>query len=98
MPGMAFVPSEGTLYGTSGQTDSLYTINTTTGVATLIGALDTNTSFNGLAYEAATDSLYMSDSVSDHLFLVNRVTGAATTIGSGFGFFSVNGLAGVNME
>ncbi|MEM9159084.1 MAG: hypothetical protein AAGB46_08545 [Verrucomicrobiota bacterium] len=34
MPGLAYKPSTSSLYGASGQTDILYTINTNTGTAT----------------------------------------------------------------
>ncbi|NNC86878.1 MAG: DUF4394 domain-containing protein [Akkermansiaceae bacterium] len=67
VPGLAYLPATSTLYGVSGQTDSLYTINTATGAATLVGSLGINTSFNGLAYHADTGELYLADTVSESL-------------------------------
>jgi hypothetical protein len=80
--------SNGVLYGSGN--DALYTINTATGVATLVG------SNGGLYYSAgdlafaSDDSLYMTTTVND-LVQVNPLTGAATLIGA-IGFPDVYGI------
>jgi hypothetical protein len=80
--------SNGVLYG-SGE-DNLYTIDTSTGVATLVGS-------NGGLYQSAgdiafapDDSLYMTTD-SNQLVKLNTATGAATLVGA-IGFFNVYGI------
>ena len=95
IPGLAFDPTTENLYGVSGQTNSIYTINTSTGETILLGELGINTSFCGLAYDAASGGLYLSDPSSDSLYSINRNDGSATLIGR-LGFSQVNGLAAKN--
>jgi len=43
MPSLAHDPATATLYGVSGQTDSLYTINTAAGATTQVGSISIDT-------------------------------------------------------
>ena len=95
IPGLAFDPTTESLYGVSGQTNSLYIINTSTGETNLLGELGINTSFCGLAYDAASGELYLSDPSSDSLYSINRNDGSATLIGR-LRLPQVNGLAAKN--
>jgi hypothetical protein len=92
--------SDGTLYGAGGAPgcgppphvtacNSLYTINTTTGAATLVGTGVYNSSgdlesIGGLYLSSAT-------STTDQLFTVDAITGAGTLVGD-IGFAQVYGL------
>lgn len=86
----AAVPSAnaGVLYGVTGAgggPSSLYTINTTTGAATLVGATGA-THITGLDFDPTSGILY---GVADSGFLgtpmlvtIDKSTGAATTVGA----------------
>ena len=87
--GLAY--SGSTLYLVDTGTDSLYTVNTTTGEATLVGSLGTGDPW-GLADISGT--LYLVDDGTDSLYTVNTTTGAATLVGSlGIGSRLPRGLA-----
>lgn len=83
----------GTLYNYSGSLGSagLYSINTATGAATLIGA---NTQYaDGFAINSAGQA-FASDGVNNNLYSVNLSTGAATFVGAfGVSLFAQTGLA-----
>jgi PEP-CTERM motif-containing protein len=88
--GLAFNPLNGTLYGvtvrdsTAGNTvsASLVTINTTTGVATVVGSLGSNQAIGDISF-AANGTLYGWEARSPFsLATINLTTGAATTVGS----------------
>jgi hypothetical protein len=83
--GFAFSPT-GILYGHNRATASLYTIDTTTGAATLVGA--TGIAAEDLTFDAAGTSLYATAGGS--LYSLNPLTGAAALVGS-LGF-SLDGL------
>jgi DNA-binding beta-propeller fold protein YncE len=73
------------MYATSSSTDSFYSVNLDTGVATLIGVLGgtpASTNPNGLAYCPADGQIYMADNSTDTLYTINPDTGAATAVGS----------------
>ena len=91
MHGIEWDSSTGTLYG--GSTGNLYTINTTTGLATLVG-LSGLVSFLNLVHDTSTNTLYATNSNTDSFYSVDRTTGAMTLIGP-LGPFSTNpnGLA-----
>ncbi|MFZ1060773.1 MAG: hypothetical protein WAP47_16440 [Candidatus Rokuibacteriota bacterium] len=92
--GMGYDDLHGILYATSGGDSSLYTVDVTTGGATLIGALGIDAGTIGLDYDEASQILYANDGqVSDSLYTVNVTTGAATLVGSNGGEFEINGLA-----
>jgi hypothetical protein len=76
--GIAYDPA-GTLYGCSG-TD-LYTIDTATGVATLVGAMgNTGATMIGIACDGD-GNMYGVDIVDDNLYSIDTSTGVATLIG-----------------
>ena len=96
--GLGYDPQNDVLYGTDTITDDLYSINYSTGNATLIGGLGA-TLMHGLAYDVSTAKLYGSGyDVSDGLYEINVSTGSAALIGD-IGFFhpdhlnTVGGLA-----
>jgi len=90
--------SSGVLYGATGGAGSLYTIDPTTGIATLVhafvGASNASLTYgvNGLAFQPGTGILYGttspdSPSSGDSLVTINPATGQVTVIGpSGTGF------------
>jgi len=90
--------SSGVLYGATGGAGSLYTIDPTTGVATLVhafvGASNASLTYgvNGLAFQPGTGTLYGTTSPDspnsgDSLVTINPTTGQVTVIGpSGTGF------------
>jgi hypothetical protein len=83
--GLAFHPTTGVLFGVSSTlTDTLLTIDTTTGVATAIAPLGSaGRDVSGLAFNAS-GTLYgaaFRDNNADNLVTINTTTGAAFTIG-----------------
>ncbi len=72
-----------TMYMVQGFAGSgLYTVNTTTGAATLVGSHGFNNMF-GLTYDPTTDTLYGSQSTTGTGFYnINKSTGGATFIGN----------------
>lgn len=70
-----------TMYATNSNTDSLYTINRATGVATLVGPLVNSTNPNGLAYNPDNGLMYMIDNSTDNFYSLNLATGEANLIG-----------------
>lgn len=95
--GMTFLP-DGTLLGycPSWTGDCfLYSIDTSTAVATEIGEITDSTFslFGGLAYDPETDTLYLSMAVE--LWTVDPTTGVGTLVGphDGIGGDLINGLA-----
>lgn len=87
MTDIAFSPT-GTLYGIS--FNSLYTINTTTAAATLIGGLGL-TGANALVF-GSDGTLYTAAFNTTNLYTVSTLTGAAISIGN-IGFNSAGDLA-----
>jgi hypothetical protein len=91
---LTFSPT-GVLYAAG--SDTLYTVNTTTGVATAVG---NGTAGGGTAYTSSGDLeflggvLYLTSTSggNDELYKINPTTGQATEIGS-LGFTHVYGLA-----
>ena len=78
--GLAFDALNSILYGVGN--GDLYTIDVTTGAATLIGA--TGLAFGadaGLAYDPDTATLFLNGGSFDALYTVNTATGLATLIG-----------------
>lgn len=89
--GMAYDDTNGILYATGA--GGLYTVDVTTGTATLIGSMGISTGNIGLDYDEIAGVLYANDgSVSMSLYSVNTGTGAATLVGTN-GFRLINGLA-----
>ena len=88
---LAYDSSTDILFGISTQDDSLYTVNRTSGLATLVGAVGFNIVY-GIEYDSSTDTLYGADASSDQLITINRTTGASSAIGS-FGLSGRSDLA-----
>jgi hypothetical protein len=79
--GMAVDPTTGILYASAfGAVNNLYTINPTTGAATLIGQITNADLVIGIAINAA-GQMYGLD-LGDYLISINKATGAGTVIGS----------------
>jgi len=98
--GMAFDNNNDILYATGPDSlspISLYTVDTTTGTATLIGSTGISSYLIGLEYDETNAILYMladldnSGSGFSNLYSLNTATGAATLIGS----TGVSGLDGI---
>lgn len=85
---IAFDPS-GNLYGMD--FTSLYSINQTTGAATLIGA-DSISGGNALTF-ASDGTLYGAGNASTSLYTINPSTGASTAVGGSIGTNSAGDLA-----
>jgi hypothetical protein len=92
------------LYATGGgspELSALYTIDTTTGVATRVQQFaGIHIYAGGLAYDAATDTMYAtgaldSDTGTTRLFIINRFTGAVTVFA---GMNPTNNLSGYGMS
>lgn len=79
--GLGYANATQTLYMIGGRSnDALYTVNTTTGAATLVGIHGVNDLF-GLEFDNSTNRLFASDAAG-RLYELNTATGAATLIGS----------------
>lgn len=78
-PGLAYNPNTNTLYGTDQQ--NLYTVNMTTGAATLVGSHGVANGITGLTFNSAYTVMY-SIGFDGNLYSVNPATGAATSIGA----------------
>jgi hypothetical protein len=92
--GLTYDSNHNILYGTSH--NDLYTINTTTGAATLVGATGFTNDEEGIAYDNATNTLYLNTATdpnhtlvnNDSLYTLNTSTGAATLVGPNAAVFS----------
>lgn len=73
--------------------DALFTINTTTAVATRIGPLgpDLGAFTGGMEFDAVSNTLLLIDGITGDLLSVNPATGTATPIGN-TGLFGASGL------
>lgn len=91
---MAYDDANGILYATDHLTKSLYTVNTTTGEATLVGPTGVTVLGRvGLAYNEESSRLYMNVGFeAGQLYSVNTTTGLASLIGNN-GFLFIDGLA-----
>ncbi len=68
------------LYGTN--YSSLYTIDFTTGAASLVGSFGGPTAMWAMGYDPTTDTLYGVDATTDQLYSINSSTGVASEIGA----------------
>ncbi|HEX6985516.1 MAG TPA: SdrD B-like domain-containing protein, partial [Planctomycetaceae bacterium] len=98
--------NDGRLFGINGfnnSNDLFYSVDPTTGRATLIGSVGADLAW-GLAYDAATDTIYgignVANSGYNRLGTFDRATGAFTPIpgGNGLSVNSLNGTAGIAFE
>jgi hypothetical protein len=79
---LAWNPYTSTLYMVDGRgAQSLYTVNVTTGAATLVGSHGITDLF-GLAFDTLNATLYATGFNNTTLYSLNPATGAATAIGS----------------
>ena len=80
--GLAYDRASGTLYGVN--STGLYTINRTTGAATLVGNHGIPTAALSLGLESDWDTgrLFASDTTTDSLYELNPATGTATLLGA----------------
>jgi len=98
---LAYDATTGTAYWVPGRDNgNLYTLNLTTGAATLIGAHGLSDAF-GLAFDTANNTLYASTGGAGQVYRLNTGTGAATLVGnsgffaSGLDYSGANGLVGI---
>lgn len=89
--GLAYDAASGTVYLTSTNLDSLYTLNIDTGAATLMGSYGVDVVMHGLEWDSSTGTLYAASSNPNTFYSVNPLTGLATEIG-GIGLTSFNNL------
>lgn len=79
--GLALDPVTGTLFGLDRDTRRLLTIDTTTGVASDVGAIGAFTC-HALAYDASSGALWTCDAIGRRgLVRLDRLTGAGTRVG-----------------
>lgn len=80
--GLAYDCAANRLWMASTSSDSLYSLDATTGTATLIGPFgDTAIVMHGLEWDASTQTLYGASSHNGGLYTINPTTGAATLVG-----------------
>ncbi len=91
--GLAYNAANNTVYVTSSSNDSLYTLDVTTGAATLVGAYGVEAAvvMHGLEWNDNNSTLYGSSSHNGGLYTINTTTGAATLVGTN-GLTSFNNL------
>ncbi|MCI0457349.1 MAG: DUF4394 domain-containing protein [Gemmataceae bacterium] len=95
--GLAFDPTTGTLYGSTGaasRTQGLITINLTTGAGTLVGEFNLGgETMADIAFDSAGNLFGWAEPGSDDLFSINKATGAATSVGESGLATALSGLA-----
>ena len=81
--GLTEDPTDGTVYATAydGTSSSLYSLDVTTGVATLVGGITNATLIIDVA-ASATGDLFAVDISSDNLIAIDKATGAGTAVGA----------------
>lgn len=89
--GLAYDPASNTVYLTSTDADSLYSLNLATGTATLIGSYGVAVVMHGLEWDTGSGTLYGASSTPNSFYRINTATGAATLVGD-IGFSSFNNL------
>ncbi|MEX0703295.1 MAG: PEP-CTERM sorting domain-containing protein [Planctomycetales bacterium] len=87
-------PNTNTIYGVAGHSGTgLYTIDPTTGAASLVGSHGVTDLF-GLAFDSKNNVLYGTQiSSTGQLYQLNTTTGAATAVGPLSGALGIGGLA-----
>jgi hypothetical protein len=79
--GLARNATNGTIYLTSTGTDELFTVDLSTGTATLVGSYGTTTVvMHGLEWDGSTGTLYGGS--NGNLFTIDTTTGFATQVGA----------------
>ena len=96
--GLAFDSTNNILYGGSGEDDILYSFDTTTGEATVVGpmagiqGIGFNANTPGLAYDPGTDTLYLTEAFEDTLYTIDTTTGEASIVDGPLGVNNILGL------
>jgi hypothetical protein len=95
--GMAFGPG-GTLFALQQGGTNLYTVDTTTGTPTVLGATGIAAgpySFGGMAFDSNSNTMYavLSNNATSNLYTINTTTGAGTLVGAIPNMTNVAGLA-----
>jgi hypothetical protein len=97
--GLAYDSANNTMYMVDGFGDdlttthsSLYSLNLTTGAATLIGSTGLS-DVSGLTYDSANNTLYAAQDAVGALQILNLSTGAASPVGTGIASAEVGNLA-----
>jgi len=88
----AYDSGHGILYAID-DSDKLYTINTSTGAATLIGDTGLGTFKIGLGYDSNNNVLYGNDVHDHNLYTLSTTTGAVTLVGPNGTTAEIDGLA-----
>lgn len=91
MHGLEWDWSTSTLYA-AGNAGDFYTVDTTTGQATLVGATGLG-SFQNLGYDPLFDVMYVTSSTSDSIYTIDRTTAVTTLVGAMTGSTNPNSLA-----
>src|SRR5690606_3632905 len=68
---LGFNSANNTMYATASGTDSFYTVDVGTGLATLIGPLNGSTNPNALAYNWDNGLMYLVDNTTDNLYTID---------------------------
>jgi hypothetical protein len=94
---LAYDAVDGILYAVT-QGPSLYTVDTSTGAATLVGSLGLSTTNNNgsIGYDNLNGTLYFEDGINDDLYTVNTSTGVAALVGSNGDDVAFTGLADIS--
>ena len=93
--GMAYDDGRGVLYATNNSDLSLYSVDVTTGLATVIGPLGLGFAHGGLAYDESTQTLYLVNQGT--LYTLDVTTGSvATVVGPTGAPGDIDGLAWKN--
>ncbi len=99
MAGLAFDPTDGTLYGSTQGGDNLYTIDIVTGVATQVGALSLSVTIGDIHFDAAGNLFgVVGGGLGPNSYVaIDKTTGAGTPIGLA-GVSALTGVAVVPMD
>ena len=89
--GLAYDPASNTVYLTSTNNDALYTLNLSTGAATLVGSYGLDVVMHGLEWDSSTGTLYGASSTPNSFYRISTTTGAASLVGA-VGLSSFNNL------
>jgi DNA-binding beta-propeller fold protein YncE len=77
------VDTDNTIYAISEESQSkLWTLDPTTGVATLVGSLGFNLQEGDMTIDPITGQMYVADGIGDTLYIVDKATGTASLVGA----------------
>jgi hypothetical protein len=82
----------GALYALDSVTDTLQSLNPSTGEATTVGKLGVDFGYNGMAWDCSNDILYAVNANDESLYELDPSTGAATWVMTTTASFGVVGL------